>query len=243
MSKSPKQRIESERYDFFSPQTTSPILLLGWSIFLNVLDWADRISFALSLGNENMAEFLQMLVDYSWVGIPLGIIWWVLNARRKGKRKRSSLALALVIVAVYAFIVGASVAARNANQPAIVTTWGSEPNPGGCTATIETEQLVDFMDDHDLILVCGPDDPTVDLTRDKRVHISEPRTIVLPDMYFYTVFEGQQVRVMKSHRRWWFRAVLIPKNIDRNLYSNLEELERVGGILVGNNPVEERAKR
>jgi hypothetical protein len=221
----------------------APIFLTIGSGIIKIIDSIDRVSFILTLGeNEPLAEILQLAVDYSWVAFLVGAIWWYLSTRPTKKKRRPNYGLSFTIISIIAFIMGAIVSSQVSTQPVIITGWGNNTGPTPlCRATIQTRKLRDFMHDHDLVLVCGPVDPTRDHMRDDRVHMSSaPRTIVLPSLEIVSFLSVAEGDAMRPYNKWWFQAVLVPKKVNPSLLQTsetMEDLQALGGVIVGNDPV------
>lgn len=218
------------------PQAAPPAILTIGSALVQGLDWLSRVDFLISLQSTKLAEFLQSVVDYAWIGVVVGLIWWWWEAKF-GKGKKRSSVVTLLIVGVVAFLLGSIVAIKNANQPNLIFSRGRDTNPPNCNVTVDTGKLKNKAKEYDLLLVCGIADDRVDFMRDKAVNISTPRSITIPQVRIESQLTTQQWSERFSKQStWWFQMALIPKNTDPASYANLEEIEKVGGLVVGNRP-------
>lgn len=221
------------RTEWLSRHTGAPIVTTLGGIVAQSLDWGDRLSFAFNLANQNMATLLGFVFDWSWLAILVGAVWWYLAA--KSGRREPNYFLTLGLVGVFGFLVGAAVTARYANPPVLMPLLEFDlgARPPFCTAMLQTEKLRDYMTDFDVIVVCGPVDPSKDPSRDERVVFSTPRNITLPSIVIRSEFSVEKATAMRAHPAMWFRAVVVRKNMDHSSYKTLEELSQKGGIIVG----------
>jgi hypothetical protein len=142
-----------------------------------------------------------------------------------------------------AFALGAITVAQFARQPNIWISWARDKgtiNPA-CMGDINTSRLINLKDDYEVVLICGPLDPTVDKMTDSRAHISIPFKITGAVLPIRSGLTEQERIEFDKYTFWWFRIAIIPEGRDmRKIKSLTDILNNRGRFLDVENMVSDR---
>jgi hypothetical protein len=143
-----------------------------------------------------------------------------------------------------------SVASTGDETGLLIVGWGPTQDGSGCSAVVNAAKLpMAFKDKFDIALVCGYANPTVDRLKDTRISVSslftpqEVLQITLPFSDAMTDFiaKDEQTTIEKLQPRptkgtvlavqhvVWFKAILVPKGMDRTNIQKLSDVLASGG--------------
>lgn len=212
-------------------QYTAPAIGGVGSFFWYILGKAIDVNFLLSFEDQRAAHVFQFIMDYGWIVLFLSCLLWAALIRWGISSVPTPWSLAVMTSIVF-FGVGAITAAKFAERNiAIVKSWGGAI--GRCTAVIDTSRLSNFSTGYNLVLVCGPSDPEVDIWTDSRAVISRPFTIKAPEVSILATWTAKQKRELAGYLSVWVRVALVPNNADVSTLNNLSDIEAVGGRIWG----------
>jgi hypothetical protein len=137
------------------------------------------------------------------------------------------------------------------HQAQVIVGWGST-DPTTCTAELNGAALVEYIEKHNAVLICGITDPTVDKQEDHRITISTARTILMGNMVVSTPFSeimGSAIQKLKDDAlkkqipkpqqskngcdspmvNLWYEVAVLPKGTNPNDITRLSDVHRYGG--------------
>ena len=102
-----------------------------------------------------------------------------------------------------------------------------------CSARVENGPLQEAAKDYFVVLVCGPEDGN-DFMVDERASVSDPQTITREKAsgIVAAVSPPNLANYLRSPS-WWFQVALVRKRVKQTQYDTLQDIENVGGRLVG----------
>jgi hypothetical protein len=128
------------------------------------------------------------------------------------------------------------------SAPNVITGYGADPP--WCVATVNPRRIQTFQGIYRLGIVCGIEDPTVDPLTDDRITVSnlitippDGTTIAAPfssKMREFYIKRTEQANAQNEKKlTLWTRAILVPKDINRDKISNLADVPALHGKLLG----------
>jgi hypothetical protein len=138
---------------------------------------------------------------------------------------------------------------RTPTRQPILLSWGLQQPNNLCVATVNGAALIDNATTNNVLLICGVAVTGVDFMTDTVIAVGTPRTIVpasfqvdaqMTDAITRRVlsFSGTPTgpvppgKIVKSIVTAWFRIALLPRGVNATQVHSLDELSRLGGVLV-----------
>jgi hypothetical protein len=123
----------------------------------------------------------------------------------------------------------------------ILLGWGSV-GPS-CSAAINGDRLVDYVDEFEVAFVCGIPDSRIARERDTKITVSalfpiSPGRINISADYSQAMrdaFAEQEAKALKGTvvpTSTWYRVILLPKGFDVRRIRTLSDVETAGGVMV-----------
>ena len=208
-----------------APDARTPVYLFLVDRAIWIIGRLKDVDFVFSVANGKVAGPLQSLLfgKLAWLPILGCVIWYAFAVARPTGRLRSW--AIRIAVAVFSFTAGAMLVAANTNEPKVFIEWGH--SPVGCDAAIDTRQLLGFIDSHQVVLICGPEDDNADQLLDKRVQMSIRYNITGGPVRLRVNFrqDGSPLTTIASA---WLRIGLVPKGLDLSEMRSVTDLANAG---------------
>jgi hypothetical protein len=212
----------------------SATLTVG-SILWKILAYSEHLDFLLSLREEKFSMIFTFFEDAGWWMLAgIGVLWFFAT-RIKGE-KATPLNWAFVVsCAVIAFLFGSLVTVKSSGEiPNVVVGWGG--NATECSGMIDMSKLQSFRDGYKLFLICGVQNPEIDMMEDEKILISNPFDIrpggvSIVANYSKHMDELKNIPVGTVIAEWHM-PVLVPSGISRDKISKLSDVITLGGKIL-----------
>jgi hypothetical protein len=118
-------------------------------------------------------------------------------------------------------------------SPILMGYGGQGPQ---CTAIINVGPILQYKDSHNVLVVCGFTDATVDKQEDQRITVSHPYTITPENISIVTPFGPSMMSVAKQFKNGqmvsvWYQVILLPKGTGAENIHKLSDVPRNGGMV------------
>jgi hypothetical protein len=228
------------------PDTLGPMVLTLGSGVWKAVSVLANVDFLLSIREERVVAMFEFFESIGWWIIALiGIVWYIVrwNPKSGAPKKASPNWPLLFSSALMAFLFGVLLTARfSGSTPNVVTGYGADPP--WCVATLNPRRIQIFQDIFRIGIVCGIEDPTIDPLTDDRITVSNLITIpthgtTIAAPYSSKMKEFYVQRVARANVQnekkitLWTRAILLPKDLNRDKVSNLSDVISLHGKLLG----------
>jgi len=111
--------------------------------------------------------------------------------------------------------------------------WGNDGKEF-CYASMNTSRLVNLAEQYELALVCGIEDPTVDILKRTKISVSNLYRIPSDEIFAVVKMRQEMSEALASGRvQVWTAFILLPKGADPAVIHQLTDVESYGGKLVG----------
>lgn len=108
--------------------------------------------------------------------------------------------------------------------------WG--PTADGYHVVVNGERLEPFADNYRLALVCGLNNPHVDVMEDSTIVISNAFGIRPTDIDIAVTLPPDLYEQFKSGSRLWFRLALSPRNVTIDNIKRLADVHNLGSKVI-----------
>ena len=190
------------------------------------------IDFIMSIPGERFLMLFQAFVDIGvWILFGCGVIWAGVSYNRPSKGKLWP--QIVFAVGLIAFIWGVLITVyATGSVPRVLIGWGSTQPI--CAATVDAHRLKSFRAQYDLAVVCGATDPSVDPLTTQKITISSRYTIIPNLIAVEKKFSDDMAQVAQPGQTLtiWYKAILIPKNVELSAIHSLADVNKYGGKIL-----------
>jgi len=250
---SPPSRVVPDTYS----REAGPAIAAIGSIVWKIISWASNVDFVLSLQSEKFGVIMQTFQDWGWILVLVGTVFWGLyefkNTKNgEGAQERVFITAGTLISCIgVAFIFGVLLTVSSAaSVPSVIVAWGPGATPKGpaCLTELDTSHLKRYEGKFEIVGICGVTDPTTDMYTDPMITISKPFTITGGNIQIVAPMSQEMVQKLlptapatlsqnplpssKSqlpNTNLWYRAALIPRNLDMTNVKSLTDIKNAGG--------------
>jgi uncharacterized membrane protein YhdT len=221
-----------------TPDEKASAILAAGAAAWKYLSYWEHIDFLLSIREEKFSVMFDFMQNAGWaILLVIGIAWYVISyvSGSTSIQTGASTWRLIASCSLVAFLFGVIMTIRaSGTVPNIIAGWGGDINT--CNALLDTSRLSSFREDYKLGLICGIQDPTIDMLEDKRIITSNLFTISPGGVSIVAtnVRQPDQMRQLPQGATvsLWHAPVLIPNGISMDKIQTLGDEQKLGGKIV-----------